>query len=132
MSLKYFTIFDFHWYNLIFINISTIMCLNLSKKNGEKWSYLYYWIWTKFVCFFCVCFSILCPSVSLHFIIYIIMYNHSCSFNEINETNVSMYTADSIVPLRPHPYSVDFHVQFKREPFPHELVMNADSVLVMS
>lgn len=71
-------------------------------------------------------------SVSLHFIIYIIMYNHSCSFNEINETNVSMYTADSIVPLRPHPYSVDFHVQFKREPFPHELVMNADSVLVMS
>lgn len=43
-----------------------------------------------------------------------------------------MYTADSIVALRPHPYSVDFHVQFKREPFPHELVMNADSVLVMS
>lgn len=86
----------------------------------------------NFSVFFCVCFSILCPSVSLHFIIYIIMYNHSCSFNEINETNVSMYTADSIVPLRPHPYSVDFHVQFKREPFPHELVMNADSVLVMS
>lgn len=57
------------------------------------------------------------------------MYNHSCSFNEINETNVSMYTADSIVPLRPHPYSVDFHVQFKREPFPHELVMNADSCI---
>lgn len=38
MSLKYFIILDFHWYNLIFINISTIMCFNLSKKNGEKWS----------------------------------------------------------------------------------------------
>lgn len=108
------------------------MCLTYQKRMGKSEATCTVEYGHNLSVFFCVCFSILCPSVSLHFIIYIIMYNHSCSFNEINETNVSMYTADSIVPLRPHPYSVDFHVQFKREPFPHELVMNADSVLVMS